>query len=354
MQNIINQILSSILLKGPHVTIRVVEWVNKPLKKIVDNACYQRYRKELCSFTVFKESSKNTKKRIIKSINRAILTKGYIKFTLEESTVGKKRTPATWDSYWLEQEYAQQLRVKLPLATPKKLTLTNKGRCYFKYMHEVEFPTYIAEKTSKQEGLEKLKDGAKYLVEPCYALIKRSKAFQQKMPKFYVSLWQKREKKGYDCIFKQEFIPEEADERISRTKFDLELGQNVEIRGKTPDTHINEGVYDFDGELRPQKYFFSDWAKELVEADHRYNGDLAQAIKDIKDYYYSRPEVVEYLKGYYTSKIHEHTDEYVVSFEKFVETIKSYNEPLIEKYPLEDVLEGFSASPQNNKEANYA
>ena len=330
-------------------TVPVREWAQNPLKKAVDKKVEKLYT-WVFKTPEYRVLNDKEKKVFVKQINKKISNKKYIDVDLEKSTTGKVRRVKTWDQYYLESYYAKQLGVTVPMHRMSN-KLANHRYCYYMSMDSVEFTLFVPSSVDEEQIIKRYKEYCGYLIEPAYRLQRFNPQTEM-----YVGVYQKSGKK-YNLAFKEEYIPDLWDFRIDTAKIDKETGLRMGGKGKIPITNNQEGVHDYDEELRPEKYFFSDYAVALVEADHRYNGDTVQATKDLKDYYYSRPEVMSHLMSQYDKGVFQNPHAEPVGFEKFIEIVKSYDEPIVEKYPLEDILEGFTSStaPQNkSKGEQYA
>ena len=361
MGTLINSITKSIRkeTRTLRLFIKVRDWTTKPLKMMVEKSLTNIAMKGHYNDPSYKALNKEAKKKYTKRVLLQWTNTNKFTVKLEVPFLpDKTRKVSDWDMYWRERKYAFDLGLNLPIER-KTNDLNNINLMYYNYMTEVVVPIRFDKSTYEEDKAKRLEALKKRMIEPAYAMEKLARLKGLADPSIKISI-RITEKQGRKTVLLEETLLDYSafaeDERPDVRVFDEQMKQHVFVKGKIIKRNNKEGVYDFDEELRPQKYFFSDWAKELVEADHRYNGDITQAIKDLKDYYYSRPEVMTYLMVQYDKGVFQNPHAEPVPFEKFIEIVKSYDEPIIEKYPLEDVLEGFtsSTSPENNKEANYA
>jgi len=293
------------------------EWTKKPLKQLVEvrvfNYFLQREEKEV----VFQMTKEGYEKKDVNKYKKKLAhtfvqrNRHDIRVMLEgEGT----RSVSSIDQMVREQHYASsQWGINLPIEVKEPKVLHNVKLLYFGTFPKVTVKCKEGQKRNKAEALMK----------PAYELI--SNRAKKGLPRPIILIKEGKRKEV-------QYNPEDYDNRPLIVVNDEKEGKMI-VRGKNQEMAEEEHVYQHDSELRNPETI-EDFAVELVSIDSRYGGDVAQATKDLENYYYNHKQVVIDLRSWYLM----HVDKAQVSFETFKDKVREMREesPL---YTFKDILE---------------
>ena len=300
------------------MVFQTFEWVNKPLKQMVEERIFNYFLEREEKEVVFKMTKEGHSKKEVNKVKKK-LAHTFVKRNRHNLRVMLEGKGLRWvssiDQMTREQHYASsQWGINIPIEVKEPKVLHNVKLLYFGTYDKVTIKCRAGEKSNKERALMK----------PAYELISNRAKKGLSRPTILIKEGNKKE---------TVYHPEDHDDRPLIVVNDEEEGRKVLVRGKNQDKVEEEYVYQFDPELRSLETI-EDFAMELVSIDSRYGGDVAQATKDLENYYYNHEKVVMDLRSWYLM----HANKAQVSFETFKENLKAMREesPL---YPFKDILE---------------
>ena len=299
------------------MVFQTYEWTKKPLKQLVEERIFNFFLPREEKEVVFQMTKEGYEKKDVNK-HKKKLALSYVQRNRHDLRVMLEGTGQRWvssiDQMVREQHYASsQWGINIPIEVREPKVLHNVKLLYFGTFPKVTIKCRAGEFSRKAEALMK----------PAYELI--SNRAKKGLPRPSILIKEgNKETRSYH--------PEDHDDRPLIVVNDEEEGKVI-VRGKNQNKVEEEHVYQFDHELRSPETI-EDFAQELVNIDSRYGGDVAQATKDLEDYYYNHEKVVMDLRSWYLM----HAGKAQVSFEAFKENLKAMREesPL---YPFKDILE---------------
>ena len=322
------------MAKSIILLIRVVEWSQQPLKKLVEDRI-----KPFIDSSVYRSAEylcldKEDRPRFVKKQVLSFIVKNNLEILLERNIKEKYRSVSNWDMLNRERAYLEDMRVEWEdtkeLAArnfpfkPKTKVLGN-----IKLMYHLDIDCAVLRYRSKEQQAS-IKD---WLVEPVYYLTRKRKLQGKTEPTVYLQFFNKEHR--YLGTLEPYFVEEEDTRSQIRVRNQDGPGHHI-TRAKEYQRNNSEGVYTFDREIIMSSDSFTEWARQLILAVPEYQNDLGQAIKDLKSFYYKDDRVYNYLVKYY-----EEHKEATVSFQEFLKIVEEYDNPPLENYPLCEVLDEY-------------
>lgn len=332
-------------MKTIELRITVQEWVSTPLYKLMNMHANRHAMEGNYDSPEFRKLDRKGQSEYIKRAGKEWLRKHKVITYLEESSKGLKRPVKSWDQlsremYLIETSHVYwQNGSKVQAAEMFKLSsykLNNIKMLYMRYMSPVEIYIKVTPQDDRESLAKRLESLRQSLIEPAYAQRRLAHGKESKIDLYY--------QYGSKPIHIETYNPEQYDDRPTLRVLDEESNQHFFTKGKKQEPTDYIGVYTEDIELMGDLVTFHEFAQRLVEASNEYQGDVEQAKKDLKNYYYSSKEVQKALKQQYKRQINKLSMEQAhktVDFNTFVETLKSYEDAPLDEYPLCEILEDY-------------